>query len=216
MRKPRTEKQIAASRANGARSRGPKRAPTSDPDAPDYRSLARAIVRGNESRSRFNNFVDELAAFLKPASPVEYLLVGKMAAAHWRQLRLWEREKEATVPGGFMNAAPLEASTGPEETRLDRQFYRALDHFLKIHPLPPGVDPRNHTSQTTCPAPQPEANPTPEPTETQQKPTESDQNTPTPTQPDNDAPSTTNSGSASNHTPCSVSATLLLPQTPVV
>jgi hypothetical protein len=87
---------------------------------------------------------------------------------------------------------------------------------LKLHPLPPAVDPRNHTSQTTCPPAEPEPKPAPKPDETQQNPTETAQNTPAPTQPNNDAPSTTNSGSASNHTPCSVSATLLLPQTPLV
>jgi hypothetical protein len=69
----RTEKQRAASRANGARSRGPV-----TPDGKDRASrnsirhglLARAILLEGESRERFNQLVQVLNDALQPETAI--------------------------------------------------------------------------------------------------------------------------------------------------
>ena len=115
----RTEKQIAASRANGARSRGPK-SPRDADDPGNYKGLGRAIVFEGESRRGFEKLAFNLAGNLKPETHMEYLLVGKMAAAHWRQLRIWNLERKG------------DNSLADHEMRLDRQFYRTLTNYLKL------------------------------------------------------------------------------------
>ena len=124
----RTEKQKAASRANGARSRGPI---TPEGKALAVRkpiprgSLARAVVREGESRKHFNEFLDRLNYVLKPETDLDHLLIGKMAAAHWRLLRVWQVEQAGEdVDTRLTNS-------------LDRQFYRTYDRYLRLHPQTP-------------------------------------------------------------------------------
>jgi hypothetical protein len=119
----RTPKQIAASRLNGTRSRGPateagKR--QSSQNGKRHGLLARAILMEGESRGRFNALVQLLNDALQPESAIEHLLVGKMAASHWRQLRIWNLEREG------------ERNLNDHEMKLDRQFFRALDRVLKL------------------------------------------------------------------------------------
>jgi len=121
--KPRTPRQVAASRLNGARSRGPvtesgKR--RSSGHNTRHGLLARTLLLDGESRGRFDALLRILNDALQPESPLEHLLVGKMAAAHWRQLRIWNLEREG------------EHNLNDREMRLDRQFFRALDRYLKL------------------------------------------------------------------------------------
>jgi hypothetical protein len=162
----RTEKQIAASRANGARSRGRNSARTIAPYSGDYRMLARAVLRTGESRRGFEEFALELGAFLKPESPMDHILIGRMLAAHWRQLRLWYREKE----GGDC--------FGADESRLDRQFYRAFDRYFKLRAFSSRPPSANNSLESTCHDEKPEPKPEPKPTETQAEPGEAQLETP--------------------------------------
>ncbi len=92
----RTERQIEASRANGARSRGPvtpegKR--NSSSNAIKHGLLASTIVLKGEIEERFLEVLDDLIEEMQPETAVECSLVEMMAAARWRQLRLWGMEK---------------------------------------------------------------------------------------------------------------------------
>ncbi len=94
----RTERQIQASRANGARSRGPVTAEgkyNSSRNATTHGLLAGAIVMKGEIEERFNEVLADLNQELHPETPIEYTLVEKMAVARWRQLRVWGMEKAA-------------------------------------------------------------------------------------------------------------------------
>jgi hypothetical protein len=130
----RSEKQIAASRANGARSRGPK---TPEGKARAARNslrhglLARAVVLQGESRGKFDTLVCQLNEALRPESAIEHLFVGKMAAAHWRQLRLWELERAGQTPLSDL------------EMRLDRQFFRTFDRYLRLKAFLGETNPAN-------------------------------------------------------------------------
>ncbi len=120
-----TDKQVSASRKNGARSRGPvtpqgKR--NSARKISPYSGLARSVVLEGESRVRFDALIVKLTQSLKPQSDLDHLLIGKMATSHWRQIRLWESETAGQ-------------SAQPDlEMRLDRQFFRTLNHYMRLHP----------------------------------------------------------------------------------
>ena len=120
-----TDKQIEASRANGARSRGPvtedgkARSARKDP----RKGLAQAVLLPGESRARFNELLEHLNEALQPETAIDHLMIGKMAASHWRQIRIWDQEKH-----GEKNLTDL-------EMRLDRQFCRSLDRYLKLRTL---------------------------------------------------------------------------------
>jgi len=122
----RTPKQIAASRANGALSRGPT---TPEGKAKAARNnnrhglLAKAVVLEGESEALFNELVDKLNESFKPESQIDHLLVGKMAAAHWRQIRIWELERAG------------EPNLNDFEMRLDRQFFRTLDRYVRLRTM---------------------------------------------------------------------------------
>jgi hypothetical protein len=154
-----TEKQIAASRENGKKSRGPltpegKR--NSSRNSLRHGMLARTIVLDGESRERFNELCKSLTDELQPATSIEHLLVQKMAVAHWRQMRFWNIEKasmdyevskqsaeHAGADPSLRDALALRTlgsvgqTTSQFEVRFDRQFDRALSRFerLREHPI---------------------------------------------------------------------------------
>ena len=81
----RTEKQKAASRANGARSRGPKSPEGKARSAQNsvrHGLLARAVALPGESREKFDQLLTLINEDLRPQSAMEHLFVGKMVAAH--------------------------------------------------------------------------------------------------------------------------------------
>jgi hypothetical protein len=94
----RTPAQQAASRANGARSRGPttpegkRRSPK---NALRHGLLARATVLQNESRAGFDEMLDEHIRRLSPRDGVEECAIEEMCSAAWRLRRLWSIERKA-------------------------------------------------------------------------------------------------------------------------
>jgi hypothetical protein len=134
-----SEKQTAAARANGKNSHGPVTPEgklRSSRNSPRHGLLARAIVLEGESRDRFNDLVRQLNEALKPRTQIEHLLVGKMAASHWRQVRVWNLEREG------------EKTLGDHEMRLDRQFFRTLDRYLKLQAVSNKNDAKSFSKQT--------------------------------------------------------------------
>ena len=94
----RTERQIEGSRANGAKSRGPVTAEgkyNSSRNAMTHGLLVETIVLKSERSDRFLEILAELEEELQSETSIEHTLIEKMAAARWRQLRLWGMEKAA-------------------------------------------------------------------------------------------------------------------------
>ena len=178
----RTERQIEASRANGARSRGPvtpegKR--NSSRNSTRHGMLAESVVLEGESQERFVELLAEIDGELQPETPVEHALVQKMAVAQWRQFRLWTLEKTAidhqirkqaeTVGCNEHKAtcASLAFRALADESRsldlfhrydslCDRQYLRAHKRFLEL---------RRGRGDSPAPAPsnpRPEVPPAPE------------------------------------------------------
>ena len=118
-----SERRIQASRANGAKSKGPKTPEgkaRSSQNGVCHGLLANSLVLEEESKDIFTamhaEFVDEFA----PSSPFESTLVGLMVAARWRCLRIWgmetsalDREMRSLAAGGAPQNGPevLDAST---------------------------------------------------------------------------------------------------------
>jgi hypothetical protein len=147
----RTEKQKAASRINGAKSRGPK-------PRPDHRDsaftslprgmLANTILFDGESRSRFQKVLNTLISELNPETPIEQILIEKMAVAHWRQMRFWSIEKAGVAIDVNKSKSPQPNPAARDavaygqqpggirlhkfEVSYDRQFSHALERFFKF------------------------------------------------------------------------------------
>jgi hypothetical protein len=153
----RTERQIQASRANGARSRGPVTAEgkrNSFRNAVKHGWLAETIVLKSELSDRFLEIIAELEDELQPETSIEYTLIQKMAAARWRQLRLWGMEKAAmeqqirreTESGARGEDIPTRASMAFRslgearsldliiryDSLCDRQYLRAHRRFMEM------------------------------------------------------------------------------------
>ena len=115
MKSPRSPLQIAAARANGAKSRGPvtaegKRASAGNsvnstgPVTPEGKArssqnatrhglLSDSMVLHGESDARFCALIDTLENELQPEPGIESIQAEVMAVAHWRRMRLWSLEK---------------------------------------------------------------------------------------------------------------------------
>ena len=94
--KPRTEKQRATSRLNGARSRGPVTARgkyISSQNATRHGLLARTLVLECETEIAFLCMLDALKEEYQPLTTTEVILVETMAAARWRILRIKGAQK---------------------------------------------------------------------------------------------------------------------------
>jgi hypothetical protein len=145
-----SEKQKAASRANGAKSRGPVTPEgklRSSRNNVERGLLARTVVLEGESLPRFHALMTSLQEELKPETPIENLLIHKMAVSHWRLMRVWGMERSGFSNGTNDTGQP-ELPTAPArdalafeksgghlnefEMRFDRQFTRALDRFQKF------------------------------------------------------------------------------------
>src|SRR6516164_8272591 len=86
-----TEKQIQASRANGARSHGPVTAQgklNSSRNSTRHGLLAQTIVLDCESKDRFEQLLASYTEEFQPGSPAETTLIENMAMARWRQIRV--------------------------------------------------------------------------------------------------------------------------------
>jgi hypothetical protein len=93
-----TAKQIQASRANGAKSKGPVTAQgkrNSSRNSIRHGLLAETIVLEAEKEDAFLEFLEELFEEHQPQTPTEAMLVDTIAAASWRQSRIWGMQKVA-------------------------------------------------------------------------------------------------------------------------
>jgi len=94
----RTEKQIEASRLNGALSKGPV---TPEGKARSARNslrhgmFARYLILEGESREAFKRLIETLEQVFEPTDDYECSLLDKMALAQWRHIRLVGMEKAA-------------------------------------------------------------------------------------------------------------------------
>ena len=143
-----TPKQIAASRANGAKSKGPATPQgklVSSRNSTRHGLFAETIVLEAEDTARFVELVESLFQEHNPRTPTEKILVENIAAARWRQWRIWGMQKvafdhEVALPSPT-NDPPLRAvlawRNSSESIRthelllryeiaLDRQISRAL------------------------------------------------------------------------------------------
>jgi hypothetical protein len=115
MKSPRSPLQIAASRANGAKSRGPvtaegKRASAANsakstgPVTPEGKArssrnatrhglLAGSVVLHGQSWDSFRALLSTLESELHPEPGIESIETETMAVAYWRCIRLWRVEK---------------------------------------------------------------------------------------------------------------------------
>ena len=149
----RTERQIEASRANGAKSCGPK---TTDGKARSSQNslrhgfLSKTLVLKTESKEAFYDLFLTLGDVVKPRDAFEDELFFVMVAARWRAVRLWaiegsgldgeiEKLNQPTEPAArnaakaFRNRAE---TTLPELIRryddgYDRQFGRAYKLLMQ-------------------------------------------------------------------------------------
>ncbi len=97
-----------ASRANGAKSRGPKTpegklataAAATGPVTPEGKAivsqnalrhgiLSQSVVLSSESLLAFEEILEGLRGELRPVTPIEHTAVDVMAVAHWRRIRVW-------------------------------------------------------------------------------------------------------------------------------
>jgi hypothetical protein len=93
-----TPKQIAASRANGAKSKGPATFQgkiVSSRNSTRHGLFAENIVLETEKTGAFLELVESLFEEHNPRTPTEKLLVEKIAAARWRQRGIWGMQKVA-------------------------------------------------------------------------------------------------------------------------
>jgi len=151
-KKPRTEKQIAASRANGARSKGPKTPQgkvNSSKNAVRHALFTESLLFESENKEQFELILADLIAEHGPQSATEHILVENMAAARWQQIRHMAMQKAAmdheiarldTFPDdyGARAAAALRAPACSSELILryavaaDRQFHRSLTRLVML------------------------------------------------------------------------------------
>src|ERR1700754_126562 len=92
-----TSRRIKASRANGAKSRGPKTEEgklRSQTHAIRHGLLARCVVIEGEDPEAFKVMMAELEARFHPVGDVELGMLEEMAAAYWRMRRGWSVEAE--------------------------------------------------------------------------------------------------------------------------
>ena len=92
----RTEAQIAASRANGAKSKGPittiGRAISAQNSATHGLAGAKLIVIEGESTDRWQALLEACHREFQPETGIEIELVTEIAAARWRLRRCWSME----------------------------------------------------------------------------------------------------------------------------
>ncbi len=151
-----SRKRVLSSRANGARSRGPKTEEgkrRSSQNAIRHGLLARCIVLENESREAFENLLAEYLARFGPLDAVEIGMVEEMVASLWRMRRTWAMETglldvglRSQPPGDEVhriaaaftgeNTAPQLALLHRYETRLHRIFQRALHNIRLLRDVP--------------------------------------------------------------------------------
>ncbi len=158
----RLSKRILASRANGAKSRGPKTEAgklRSSINAMRHGLLSRCVVLQNEPQENFKALFQQHIDKLGPVDDVELACVEEMSAALWRLRRLMAIETNlldqavanrhdeagmARIAGAFSQLAAGNelALIDRYESRLHRIYQRSLHNFLLLrefgNPTEPG------------------------------------------------------------------------------
>jgi hypothetical protein len=154
-----SDKQIQASRTNGARSKGPvtdqgKR--NSSRNSLRHGLLARTVVLEEECAERFYDLLDSYLDEYRPRTATQLTLVETMAAARWRQFRVWGVQKSAldrdiALQNELVGPPAVRAVSsfgGPRDVTLpadlllrydtayDRQFARALAQLTALQSKP--------------------------------------------------------------------------------
>jgi len=173
-------RRIDASRANGARSRGPvteSGKQISSQNARRHALLARIVVLKNESPDGFAEVLTDHLDRFQPADGVEFGVVEEMVAAWWRMRRAWSIETRLLdacfdVPdpgdGDSLLAATFKnvddshglALLYRYETRLHCIYQRGLRNLQLLRSTQIPNEP-NPISEQLSPAPEPPPAPTP-------------------------------------------------------
>ena len=145
-------RRIKASRANGAKSKGPRTAEgkvRSQTHAIRHGLLAGAVVVEGEDSGNFKALLADCEAEFAPVDDIELGMVQEMAVAYWRMRRAWTIETELMNQGvrgqeSVPFAARITAAfTDPDrmpklallqryETRLHRMYQRALQNLILL------------------------------------------------------------------------------------
>ena len=173
-------RRIDASRANGARSRGPvteSGKQISSQNARRHALLARIVVLKNESPDGFAEVLTDHLDRFQPADGVEFGVVEEMVAAWWRMRRAWSIETRLLdacfdVPdpgdGDSLLAATFKnvddshglALLHRYETRLHCIYQRGLRNLQLLRSTQIPNEP-NPISEQLSPAPEPPPDPLP-------------------------------------------------------
>ena len=176
-----SERKIRASRANGAKSRGPKTPESkarSSKNSLRHGLLARTVVLEDENLQSFTDLLIAVERDLDPQNEIERALAENVAISRWRLLRLLALER-ATLkiemdkhdPAGkdpCTRAALAFRALSDEthslellnryEARIDRQFARSLNLLLKLRQgAKPAEGSKNDFCQTNL-VPNPDTN----------------------------------------------------------
>jgi hypothetical protein len=130
-----SELKSATSRANGAKSRGPKTAEgreKSSRNSLDHGFTSKkTILLKCENEGEFQTMLRDYAATYQPGSPVEEGLVNEMVASRWRMLRL--RLIETALIDSEMDREPPESETTDDPAyQLAFAFRRLVDESRAI------------------------------------------------------------------------------------
>jgi hypothetical protein len=182
----RTPLQIQASRANGARSRGPVTSAgklAASRNAEKHGLLSRQILLKSENPEAFLELITALYNEFQPGTPFEESLVDVMAVSRFRQQRIWNIERDATDSqllrehdknraamfrpahltsmafGTLANETRTLDLLNRYESRFDRQYLRAHRRLLEVQE-------RRLKSGPTLPSPGPQLVPKPAPSPT--------------------------------------------------
>ncbi len=148
----RSEKQTAAARINGRKSRGPVTPMGKDrirSNALKHGLTARLTLWQNEDAEHFQNLLLALLEQFAPANDVEFLCVEEMAMAKWRQRRMMSLESAAgnkhltdfTEKGGqgtlaaftaAQQAGQLLTTLRQHEGSYSRAYLRAYRHLRSL------------------------------------------------------------------------------------
>jgi hypothetical protein len=154
-----TDKQIRASKANGALSRGPVTEQgklNSARNSTCHGLLSQTVVLEAEVDSRFVELFKSYFDEYQPRTATQVSFVENMAVARWRQFRTWGMQKSAmdremALQDPSVGPAPIralialrssaESLCSPDvllryETAFDRQFSHALTRLLELQALP--------------------------------------------------------------------------------
>ncbi len=154
-----SERSILASRANGAKSRGPVTAAgklKSSRNAIRHGMLSQVLLIEGESSENFMALFNELVDEFQPGTQVEATLVENMAISRWRQTRLLTLEsagitsqirKQAQMGQGEHSGPATRAADAVRsltdqsrfleflsrhETRCARQYDRSLKRLIEL------------------------------------------------------------------------------------